>query len=326
MQRMRISRRRFLHLAQGIVALPAVSRTAMAQAYPAHPVHMIVGLPAGTAPDIIARLLVQWLSARFDRPFIVENRPGAGANMATQTVARASPDGYSLLLVTATSAIGGALYDNLNINLIRDIAPVAGVCGIPFVMVVNPSFPAKSVPEFIAYAKANPGSINMASVGNGSAPHLYGELFKAMAGVDLVHVPYRGNPLPDLIGGQVQVYFVAMPSSIGFIRASKLRALAVTTAQRSQLLPDIPTLGEFLPGYEAIAWQGVGAPKNTPTEIIEILNKQINAGLADGKMKSSLADLGAVPMPTTPDAFGELIAAETEKWTKVIKVANIKAD
>jgi tripartite-type tricarboxylate transporter receptor subunit TctC len=326
MKQMRISRRRFLHLAQGGVALPAVSHMAMAQTYPAHPVRTIVGLPAGTAPDIIARLLAQWLSTRFDRPFIVENRPGAGTNMATQAVARASPDGYSLLLVTATSAIGRVLYDNLNFDLIRDIAPVAGICGIPFVMVVNPSLPAKTVPEFIAYAKANAGSINMASVGNGSAPHLYGELFKAMAGVDLVHVPYRGNPLPDLIGGQVQVYFVAMPSSIGFIRASKLRALAVTTAQRSQLLPDIPTLGEFLPGYEAIAWQGVGAPKNTPTEIIEILNKQINAGLADGKMKSSLADLGAVPMPTTPDAFGELIAAETEKWTKVIKVANIKAD
>jgi len=326
MQRMRFSRRQFLHLAQGALALPAVSRMAMAQAYPAHPVRVIVGLPAGTTPDIIARLLVQWPSARFDRPFIVENRPGAGSNIATQTVARAPPDGYSLLLVTASSAIGTALYDNPNFNLIRDIAPVAGLCGIPFVMVVNPAFPAQTVPEFIAYAKANPGRINMASAGNGTAPHIYGEMFKAMAGIDLVHVPYRANPLTDLIGGQVQVYFVAMPSSIGFIRAGKLRALAVTTAKRSQLLADVPTVGEFLPGYEANAWQGVGAPKGTPTEIIDMLNKQINAGLADAKMKASFADLGAAPMSMTPDAFGKFIAEETEKWTKVIKVAAIRAD
>ena len=326
MQRMGFSRRQLLHLAVGAVALPAVSRMAMAQTYPAHPVLVIVGLPAGTAPDIVARLLVQWLSARFERPFIVENRPGAGTNIATQTVARAPPDGYSLLLVTASSAIGSALYDNPNFNLIRDIAPVAGVCGIPFVMVVNPSFPAKTVPEFIAYAKANPGRINMASTGNGTAPHIYGELFKAMAGVDLVHVPYRGNPLPDLLAGQVDAYFVAMPSSIEFIRAGKLRALAVTTPKRSQLLADIPTLGEFLPGYEASAWQGVGVPKNTPPEIIEMLNKQINAGLADAKMKASFVDLGAVPMPMTPDAFSKFIADETDKWTRVIKIANIRAD
>jgi len=270
--------------------------------------------------------LVQWLSARFGQPFIVENRPGAGSNIATQTVARAPPDGYSLLLVTASSAIGTALYDNPNFNLIRDIAPVAGLCGIPFVMVVNPAFPAQTVPEFIAYAKANPGRINMASAGNGTAPHIYGEMFKAMAGIDLVHVPYRANPLTDLIGGQVQVYFVAMPSSIGFIRAGKLRALAVTTAKRSQLLADVPTVGELLPGYEANAWQGVGAPKGTPTEIIDMLNKQINAGLADAKMKASFADLGAAPMSMTPDAFGKFIAEETEKWTKVIKVAAIRAD
>ena len=326
MPRMRISRRKFLHLAAAAVAPLAVSRMAMAQTYPAHPVHVIVGLPAGTAPDIIARLLVQWLSARFDQPFIVENRPGAGTNIATQNVARASPDGYSLLLVAASSAIGSALYNTSNFNLIRDIAPVAGLCGIPFVMVVNPSFPAKTVPEFIAYAKANPGRVNMASIGNGSAPHLYGELFKAMAGVDLVHVPYRSNPLPDLIAGQVQTYFVAMPSSIGFIRAGKLRALAVTTAKRSPLLADIPPVGEFLPGYEASAWQGVGAPKGTPGEIIDMLNKQINAGLADAKMKASFADLGALPMPMTPDGFGSFMAAEAEKWTKVIKAANIRAD
>ena len=326
MQRMRISRRKFLHVAAAAAAFPAVSRPAMAQTYPAHPVRVIVGLSAGTAPDIIARLLAQWLSARFDRPFIVENRPGAGTNLATQTVGRAPPDGYALLLVTASSAIGSGLYDGASFNLVRDISPVACICGVPFVMMVNPSFPAKTVPEFIAYAKANPGRINMASVGNGSAPHIFGELFKAMAGVDLFHVPYRGNPLPDLIGGQVQVYFAAMISSTGFIRAGKLRALAVTTAQRSPLLADIPAVGEFLPGYAASAWQGVGAPKNTPSEIIEVLNNEINAGLADAKMQGRFADLGAVPMPMTPEAFGKFIADETEKWAKVIKVANIRAD
>jgi tripartite-type tricarboxylate transporter receptor subunit TctC len=325
MQRMGISRRKLLHLAAA-AALPAVPRVAMAQTYPAHPVRVIVGLSAGTAPDTIARLVAQWLSARFDRPFVVENRPGAGANLATQTVGRAPPDGYALLFVTASSAIGSGLYDSVNFNLVRDISPVACICGVPFVMMVNPSLPVKTVTEFIAYAKANPGRINMASVGNGSAPHIFGELFKAMAGVDLVHVPYRGNPLPDLVGGQVQVYFAAMISSIGLIRTGKLRALAVTTAQRSPLLADIPAMAEFLPGYEASAWQGVGAPKNTPTEIIEVLNKEINAGLADATLQGRLADLGAVPMPMTSDAFGKFIADETEKWTKVIKVANIRAD
>jgi tripartite-type tricarboxylate transporter receptor subunit TctC len=270
--------------------------------------------------------LAEWLSEQLGQRFFVENRPGAGTNLATETVVRAPPDGYSLLLVNASNAINAALYDNLNFTFIRDIAPVASVGGIPFVMLVNPSFPAKKVPEFIAYAKANPGKINMASVGNGTAPHVFGELFCEMAGVDLVHVPYRGNPLPDLLGGQVQVYFCALPSSIGFIRAGKLRALAVTTASRLELLPDIPTVGEFVPGYEAIAWQGIGAPKNTPAGIVEKLNEEINASLADPKIKASFADMGAMPMPMTPTGFGKFIADETEKWGKVVKIANIKAD
>lgn len=317
-------RRQFLYLAAGAAAVPSVSRIAMAQTYPTRPVRVIVGLPAGTAPDIIARLLVQWLSERLGQAFVVENRPGAGTNIATETVARASPDGYSLLLVTSANAMNGTLYDHLNFNFIRDIAPVASLGGIPFVMLVNPSFPAKTVPEFIAFAKANPGKINMASTGNGTATHVFGELFKTMAGVDLVHVPYRGNPFADLLSGQVQVYFVAIPSSIEFIRTGKLRALAVTTATRSELLPDIPTVGEFMPGYEASAWQGVGVPKNIPAEIIERLNKEINAGLADPKMKARIVSLGAVPTPMTPAQFGKFIADETEKWAKVIKFANIK--
>jgi tripartite-type tricarboxylate transporter receptor subunit TctC len=270
--------------------------------------------------------LAEWLSERLGQPFFVDNRPGAGSNIATEAVVRAPADGYSLLFVVASNAINAALYDNLNFQFIRDIAPVASVAGIPFVMLVNPSFPAKTVPEFIAYAKANPGKINMASVGNGTAPHVYGELFSQMAGVDLLHVPYRGNPLPDLLGGQVQVYFCALPSSIGFIRVHKLRALAVTTASRLKLLPDIPTMDEFVPGYEAIAWQGIGAPKNTPVWIIEKLNEEINTSLAAAKIKAGFADMGAVPMPMMPAAFGKFIANETEKWSKVVKLANIKVD
>jgi len=323
---MKFSRRKLMHLAMSGLALPIVSGVAMAQSYPGRPVRVVVGLAAGTSPDIVARLVAQRLSERFDQPFFVENRPGAGTNLATETIVRARPDGYSLLFVLASNAINAALYDNLNFEFVRDIAPVAGVGGIPFVMVVNPSFPAKTVPEFIAYAKANPGKINMASVGNGTAPHVYGELFREMAGLDMVHVPYRGNPLPDLLGGQVQVYFCALPASIGFIRAGKLRALAVTTASRLQLLPDIPAAGEFVPGYEAIAWQGIGAPRNTPAEIVEKLNEQINASLADAKIQASFAEIGAVPMPMTPSQFGKFIADETKKWTKVVKVANITAD
>jgi len=326
MAAVKFSRRGLVRLTISTLALPAMPRMARAEIYPERPVRVIVCLAAGTSPDIIARLLAEWLSEQLGQRFFVENRPGAGTNIATETVVRAPPDGYSLLFVNASNAINAALYDNLNFTFIRDIAPVASVGGIPFVMLVNPSLPAKNVPKFIAYAKANPGKINMASAGNGTAPHVYGELFREMAGVDLVHVPYRGNPLPDLLGGQVQVYFCALPSSIGFIRAGTLRALAVTTARRLELLPDIPTVGEFLPGYEAIAWQGIGAPKNTPVAIVEKLNEEINAFLADPKIKASFADMGATPLPMTPTGFGKFIADETEKWGNVVKVANIKAN
>ena len=323
---MTVARREFLQLALGASAVPVASRLAAAQAYPTRPVSVVVGYPAGTSPDIIARLLAHWLSERLGQPFIVENRPGAGGNIATETVVRAAPNGYSLLLVTATNAINTTLYERLNFNFIRDIAPVASIAGIPFVMLVNPSFPARTLPEFIAYAKVNPGKVNMASVGNGTAPHVFGEMFKAMASVDLVHIPYRANPMSDLLSGHVQVYFAAILSSIGYIRAGTLRALAVTTAARSELLPDIPAVGEFVPGYEASAWQGVGVPKDTPAEIIDRLNKEINAGLADPKLKARIAEQGAVPLPMTPVEFGKFIADETEKWAKVVKFAGVRAE
>jgi len=323
---LKLSRRGFTGFAASALALSTLPSVVMAQSYPARPVRVTVGLAGGTAPDITARLMAQRLSEQLGQPFVVENRPGAGTNLATETVVRARPDGYSLLLVLASNAFNAALYDNLNFDFVRDIAPVASIGGIPFVMVVNPAFPAKTVPEFIAYAKANPGKINMASVGSGTAPHVYGELFREMTAVDMLHVPYRGNPLPDLMGGQVQVYFCAVASSIGFIRAGKLRALAVTTASRLELLPELPTVGESVPGYEAIAWQGIGAPKNTPAEIIEKLNVEINASLADANIKARLADIGVAPMPMAPAAFGKFIADETRKWGKVIKVANIKVD
>jgi len=325
---MKHHRRRFLHLAAGAVALPAVSRVASAQAYPTRPVHIIVGFAAGGPNDISARLMGQCLSERLGQQFVIENRSGAGGNVATELVVRAPADGYMLLLVPAPAAINATLYDNLNFNFIRDIAPVAGIVRVPEVMVVNPSVPANTVPEFIAYAKANPGKINMASAGNGSVPHVAGELFKFMAGVDLVRVGYRGGgpALIDLLGGQVQVMFEPTLSTISYIRAGKLRALAVTSATRSPALPDIPTVGEFVPGYEATAWFGIGAPKNTPTEIIDKLNREVNAGLADPKIKERLADLGGVPMPMTSAEFAKLITEETEKWAKVIRSANIKAD
>jgi tripartite-type tricarboxylate transporter receptor subunit TctC len=323
---MKLPRRTFLHLAAGTAALPAVSRIARAQTYPTRPIRIIVGLPAGSSSDIGARLMGQWLSERLGQPLVVENRPGAGQNLAAEAVVRAPPDGYTLLLSNTANASNPALYDRLNFNFIRDITPVAGIIRVPQVMLLNPSVPAKTVPEFIAYAKANPSKINMASVGIGSAQHIVGELFKFMAGVDMVHVPYRSNPRPDLLGGQVQVMFDTIPSSIEFIRAGKLRALAVTTSSRYQALPDIPTVGEFVPGYEASAWQGIGAPTNTPNEIIERLNREINVGLADAKMKAQLADLGALPMPMAPAEFGRLVVDETEKWGKVIKFAGIKPE
>src|SRR5215470_16469921 len=285
---MKLPRRRFLHLAAGAAALPAVSRIAQAQSYPTKSVRIIVGWAAGGAPDTIGRLMAQWLSERLGQQFVMDNRPGAGGNIATEAVVRAPADGYTLLLATVGDAISATLYDKLNFNFIRDVTPVASLARGPGVMVVNPSFPAKTIPEFIAYAKANPGKINMASAGSGSTPHLYGELFKMMAGVDMLHVPYRGAAaaLTDLIGGQVQVTFDPIVNSIGHIRAGRLRALGVTIASRSELLPDIPAIGEFLPGYDASAWHGIGVPKNTPTELGELLNNRINAGLADSKIET----------------------------------------
>jgi tripartite-type tricarboxylate transporter receptor subunit TctC len=324
---MKLARRRFLHLTAGGAALPALLRVAKAQSYPARPIHLIVGFPPGGASDIVARLMAQWLSDRFGQQFIVENRPGAGTNIGTEAVVRATADGYTLLFATPPNAINATLYDNLPFNFIRDIAPVAGIITAPLVIVVNPSFPAKTIPDFIAYAKANPGQINVASSGNGTSGHLAGELFKMMAGINMVHVPYRGGApaLTDLLGGQVPVYLSVLPDSIEYIRSGRLRALAVTAATRWETLPDLPTVGEFVRGYEASAWQGVGAPKNTPSEIIEKLNKEINAILTDHEAKRRLGDLGGVPMPMTPAEFGKFIVVETEKWGKVVKFAGVKA-
>ena len=318
---MKLLRRQFLHLAAGAVALPAVSRVASAQTYPSRPVHLIVGFAPGGGNDIVARLMGQWLSEQLGQQFVIENRPGAGTNIATEAVVNARPDGYTLLLVASAAAINATLYKKLNFNFIRDIAPVAGIIRLPNVMLVNPSFPAKTVPEFIAYAKANPGKISMASSGNGSSTHVAGELFKMMTGIDMVHVPYRGTgpAMTDLLGGQVQVMFPPTVSPIAFIRSGKLRALGVTTSTRSEALPDIPTIGDFVPGYEASAWYGVGAPKNTPAEIVEKLNKEINAGLSDPTMKARLAELGGIVLGGSPADFGRLIAEETEKWGKVVK-------
>jgi tripartite-type tricarboxylate transporter receptor subunit TctC len=325
---MNLPRRRFLHLAAGAAALPAVSRVARAQAYPTRPVRIVVGLAPGGTNDIVARLMGQWLSERLGQPFVIDNRPGAASNIATEAVARAAADGYTLLLSSVNNAISATLYERLNFNFIRDITAVAGILRTPNVMVVNPSVPAKSVPEFIAYAKANPGKLNMASPGNGTSLHVVGELFKMMTGVNMVHVPYRGGApaLTDLLGGQVQVYFTGTVSSIEYIKTGRLRALAVTTATRSEALPDVPTVSEFVPGYEASGWFGVGAPKSTPTEIIDKLNNEVNAALADPKMKARLADVGGSALSGSPADFGKLIADETEKWAKVIKFAGIKAD
>jgi len=325
---MRLLRRQFLHLAAGAAALSTISRIARAQAYPSRPVRVIVPFaPAGTT-DIVARLMGQWLSERLGQQFVIENRPGAGTNIATEAVVRAPPDGYTLLTVGAPAAINATLYDKLNFNFIRDIAPVASIIREPLVMVVNPSVPAKTVPEFIAYAKANPGKLNMASVGNGSSPHVAGELFKMMTGVNMVHVGYRssGPALIDMLGGQVQVMFNGAGSAIEYIRAGKLRALAVTTATRSEALPEVPTVGEFVPGYEASAFFGIGAPKNTPAEIVEKLNKEINAGLVDPQLEARIAELGSTVITGSPIDFAKLIADETEKWGKVVKFSGAKPD
>jgi tripartite-type tricarboxylate transporter receptor subunit TctC len=325
---MKLPRRTFLHLAAGAAALPAVSRFARAQAYPTRPVRIVVGFAPGGGVDITARLIGQWLSERLGQQFIIENRPGAGTNIATEAVVRAPADGYTLLLVNAANAVNATLYDNLSFNFVRDIAPVAGIMAASSVMMVHPSVPAKTVPEFIAYAKANPGKINMGSGGVGSPSHVAGELFKMMAGVGMVHVPYRGiaPALTDLMAGQLQVYFGALTSSIEYIKAGRLRALAVTTAKRSAALPDLPTVGEFVPGYEASQWYGLGVAKNAPTEIIDRLNKEINVALADPNMKARLADLGGTALAGSPADFGKLIADETEKWAKVIKSVGIKAE
>jgi tripartite-type tricarboxylate transporter receptor subunit TctC len=321
-------RRQFLHLAAGAAALPAFSRIARAQTYPARPVRLIVPSAAGGTPDITARLIGQWLSERLSQPIVVENRPGAGGNIGAEAAVRASPDGYTLLLVTSANGINAALYEKLNFSLIRDIAPVAGIVRGPLVMEVTPSFATKTVPDFIAFAKANPGKINFASSGNGTPQHVSGELFKMMTGVDIIHVPYRGSApaLTDLIAGQVQVMFDTATASIDQVRSGRLRALAVTTTTRSTALPEIPTIGEFVPGYEASWWVGLGVPKNTPVEIRDKLNKEINAALGDPQMKARFADLGGTVLPGSPADFGRFIVDEVEKWGKVVRFAGLKAE
>ena len=325
---MKLPRRRFLHLAAGAAALPAASLIARAQAYPARPARIVVPFAAGGSTDISARLIGQWLSERLGQQFVIENRPGAGSNIGTEVVVNAPPDGYTLLLVGASSAINATLYEKLNFNFLRDITPVSGINSVPFIMAVHPSFPAKTVSEFIAYAQANPGKVNMASGGNGTAGHLSGELFKLLTGLNMAHVPYRGEApaLTDMLAGHVQAMFGTMPASIEYVRAGKLRPLAVTSARRSELLPDLPTVGDFVPGYETSAWQGVGAPKITPVEIIDRLNKEINAGLADPKIKARVADMGGTVLAGSPADFGKLIADETEKWGKVVKFSGAKPD
>jgi tripartite-type tricarboxylate transporter receptor subunit TctC len=325
---MKLPRRRFLHLVMASATLPAMPRIARAQTYPTRPVTIIVGFAAGGAFDITARLIGQFLSERLGQPFVIENRPGAGSNVATETVARARADGYTLLLVGVPAAINATLYSKLNYNFVRDITPVAGIARVPVVMVVNASVRAKTVPEFIAYAKANPGRIDMASAGNGSTPHMAGELFKTMAGVDLTHVPYRGGApaLADLLGGQMQVYFAPLPEVIPHIISGKLRALAVTTATRADVLPDIPAMADFVQGYEASAWYGLAVPSKTPVDVVEKLNNEINVGLASAEFRARLADLGGTPLPGSPTDFGKLIAAETAKWAAVIKSSGTKLD
>ena len=325
---MKLSRRHVLHLAAGAAALRSLPGVAWAQAYPARPARWIVGVAPGGGTDILARLMSQWQSERLGQPFVIENRPGAGTNIATQAVVKAAPDGYTLLMIGPSSAINATLYDKLDFNFIRDIAPVAGIMRTPTVMLVHPSFPAKTVPQFIAYAKTNPGKISMASAGTGTGGHLSGELFKMMTGIDMVHVPYRGMApaLTDLLAGQVQVFFGTTSGSIEYARAGKLRALAISSATRWELLPDLPAIAEFVPGYEASGWYGLGAPKKTPAEIIDRLNKEINAGLADPRIKAQLTNSGGSVLALSSSDFGKLIAEEAEKWGKVIRAANIKVE
>ena len=325
---MKFPRRQFLHRALGAAALPAAPRLARAQAYPTKPVRIIVTFPPGSTSDILARPVAQWLQERLGQPFVIDNRPGAGGTIGTEAAVRASPDGYTLLLVAGAHMVNATLYDKLSFNFIHDIAPIAGTSRETAVLTMNPSVPAKTLPEFIAYAKANPGKINMASAGVGSPSHVTGELFKMMTGVNMLHVPYRGSPqaITDLLGGQMQVTFDPLISSIEHIRAGKLRALAVTTATRSQALPDIPAVADFVPGYEATQWNGIGAPRNTPAEIVDKLNKEFNAVLADPGIKVRLADLGLTVLTASPAGLGEFIAEETEKWGKVVKLAGIKPE
>ena len=325
---MKLFRRQFLHLAAGAAASPAVSQVARAQVYPSRPVRLVVGFAPGGGNDIAARLIGHWLSERLGQQFIVENRPGAGSNIATEAVVRAPADGYTLLLVAVANATNATLYDNLNFNFIRDIMPVAGLLRAPNIVEVHPSVPAQTLPEFIAYTKANPGKVNMGSGGSGGPVHMTGELFNMMAGLKMQHVPYRGEALAltDLIGGQLQVVFGSVPASIQYVRAGKLRALAVTTVTRSEVLPDLPTVADFVPGYESSTWYGIGAPRSTPAEIIERLNVEINAALADPKLKARLADLGGTAIGGSPADFGKLIATDTEKWGKVVKFAGIKPE
>jgi tripartite-type tricarboxylate transporter receptor subunit TctC len=324
---MKLPRRHVLQLAAAAAAaLPTCPRFAAAQAYPSRPVRMIVGFPAGNAPDIVARLMGQWLSDILGQPFVVENRPGAASNIGTEAVVRAPPDGYTILMSVLTNVFNTTLYPNIIFSLVGDAAHRAGGPNAPFVIVVPQSFPAKTVPEFIAYAKANPGKVNMASGGKGSASHVFGELFKMLAGVDLLHVPYRASYMPDLLGGQVHLLVAPIPQAVGLVREGKLRALGVTTARRLEALPNIPTVGESVPGYEAIGWYGLGAPKNTPLEIVNKLNEATNTALADPKLKARLADLGVEPMPMKPAQFGTFVANEADKWTKVMKSAGVTLD
>jgi tripartite-type tricarboxylate transporter receptor subunit TctC len=326
---MKLPRRRFLHLAAAAAAaLPVLPRLAQAQAYPSRPVRWIVGFAAGGPAEILARLIGQWLSERLGQPFVIENRPGAGSNIATELVVRAPADGYTLLLVTTANAVNATLYDKLNYVFMRDIAPVGGLIRVPVVVEVNPAVPVKTIPELIAYAKANPQELNMGSAGNGTVQHIAGELFKMMTGVRMLHVPYRGQApaLIDLLAGQVQVMFDSMPASIEHVRAGRVRALAVGTATRSPALPDVPTVGDVVPGFEASAWYGVAAPRNTPAEIVEQLNKEINAAFADPRIKTRLTELGGMVLAGSPADFGKLIAEETEKWGKVVRFSGAKPD